>query len=272
MVQNDGTRLLVGDRRSVTLAMAGFAAERPKKPAPEKIPMSIVTKPLRHELGGTSFEAHVAWDDASGAARPIVLIAGTFMGRTAFEEGKARSLAEAGYVAVAIDLYGLGNWPTDVDGARVAMGLLDADRGLLKDRLLAALDAARGIGAPADPTRVAAIGFCFGGKCVLDLARSGADVAGVASFHGLYDAPPFPNGAIKAKILTLHGWDDPLAPPESVLALAKEMTEAKADWQIHAYGHTVHAFTNPDRPGMYNPDADRRSWTAMLDFLGELFG
>jgi len=234
--------------------------------------MSIVTKPLRHDLGGVTFEAYAAWDDDSDAARPIVLIAGTFMGRTAFEEGKARSLAEAGYVAVAIDLYGVGHWPTDVDGARAAMGLLDEDRGLLKDRLLAALAAARGIGAPADPARVAAIGFCFGGKCVLDLARSGADVAGVASLHRPYGPPPFPNPPLTAKILALHGWDDPLAPPDSVLALAKEMTDAKADWQLHAYGHTVHAFTNPGRPGMYSPDADRRSWTAMRDFLGELFG
>lgn len=233
--------------------------------------MSIITKPVRYAHGGVTFEAYAAWDDASAAPRPIVLIAGTFMGRTAFEEGKARSLAELGYVAVAIDLYGLGHWPADFDGARAAMDGLNADRGLLKERLLVALDAARGIGAPADPARVAAIGFCFGGKCVLDLARSGADVAGVASFHGLYDAPPFPNAAITAKVLVLHGWDDPLDPPETVLGLAKEMSEAKVDWQVHAYGHTVHGFTNPAREGMYSPAADRRSWRAMRDFLGELF-
>ncbi|MHA3792907.1 dienelactone hydrolase family protein [Sphingomonas sp. YL-JM2C] len=233
--------------------------------------MSIITKPVRYGHGGVSFEAYAAWDDASAAPRPIVLVAGTFMGRTAFEEGKARSLAELGYVAVAIDLYGLGHWPADFDGARAAMGALDADRGLLKERLLVALDAAQGIGAPADPARVAAIGFCFGGKCVLDLARSGADVAGVASFHGLYDAPPFPNGAITAKVLVLHGWDDPLDPPETVLGLAKEMSEAKVDWQVHAYGHTVHGFTNPAREGMYSPAADRRSWRATQDFLEELF-
>ena len=234
--------------------------------------MPITQKILRHEHGGTRFEANAAWDDAHDAPRPIVLIAGTFMGRTGFEDGKARSLAELGYVAVAIDLYGLGNWPADFDEARAAMDALDADRALLKARLHAALESARAIGGPADPTRVAAIGFCFGGKCVLDLARSGADVAGVVSFHGVYDPPPFANESVKAKILVLHGWDDPLDPPETVLALSQELTEAGADWQLHSYGHTVHAFTNPAREGMYSPVADRRSWQAMKNFFEELFG
>ena len=233
--------------------------------------MSIVTRPVRHSHGGISFEAFATWDDASAAPRPLVLVAGTFMGRTRFEEGKARSLAELGYVAVAIDVYGVDHWPADMDQARAAMGALDADRGELKARLHAALGAALSAGAPVDPAKVAAIGFCFGGKCVLDLARSGADVAGVVSFHGVYDVPPFPNGAIKAKILALHGWDDPLAPPDAVLGLAKEMSEAGADWQLHAYGHTVHGFTNPARAGMYSPAADARSWQAMQNFLAELF-
>jgi len=233
--------------------------------------MPIVTLPLRHAHRGLTFEALATWDDISPAPRPIVLVAGTFMGRTAFEEQKARALAELGYVAVAIDLYGLGNWPADMDAARAAMAALDADRTALRHRLLAALDAARMADAPVDPARVAAIGFCFGGKCVLDLARSGADVAGVVSFHGLYDAPPFDHGDIGTRILVLHGWNDPLAPPEAVLGLAKELTDAGADWQIHAYGHAVHAFTNPAREGMYSPLADARSWLAMRNFLDELF-
>jgi dienelactone hydrolase len=234
--------------------------------------MPIASKTLRYELGGVIFEAFAAWDDASDAPKPIVMIAGTFMGRTAFEEDKARTLAALGYVAVAIDLYGIDNRPTNYDEASAAMGVLNADRALLRDRLLASLEVARGVGAPADPDRVAAIGFCFGGKCVLDLARSGADVAGVASFHGLYDAPPIPSGIITAKVLVLHGWDDPLDPPETVLALAAEMTAAKVDWQIHSYGHTVHGFTNPARETMYSPTADKRSWQALINFLDELFG
>lgn len=233
--------------------------------------MSIATKPLRYDHGGVTFEGYVAWDQSITEDRPIVLVASTVMGRSGFEEGKARSLAELGYVGVAIDIYGIDKWTTDIDKARPWMEALDADRALLRDRLLAALQAARNCGAPADPGRVAAIGFCFGGKCVLDLARSGADIAGVVSFHGLYDAPPFPSKAITAKILVLHGWNDPLDPPEMVLALANELTAAGADWQLHSYGHAVHAFTNPAREGMYSPDADRRSWQAMRNFLAELF-
>lgn len=234
--------------------------------------MPIASTTLRHELGGVAFEAFAAWDDASDAPRPIVLIAGTFMGRTAFEEDKARKLAAAGYVGVAIDLYGIDTRPSNFEEAGAAMNALNADRALLRDRLRASLAAALTIQAPADRDKIAAIGFCFGGKCVLDLARSGANVAGVASFHGLYDAPPFPNEDIEAKVLVLHGWEDPLDPPETVLALAKEMTEAKVDWQIHSYGHTVHGFTNPARETMYNPVTDRRSWRSLIDFLEELFG
>lgn len=234
--------------------------------------MAITSDTLAYTHGGVTFEAYASWDDAAAPKRPIVLIAGTFMGRTAFEEERARALAGLGYVAVAVDLYGTATRPTNFDEASAAMDVLNNDRALLRDRFVAALDRARAVGGAADPTRVAAIGFCFGGKCVLDLARSGADIDGVASFHGIYDAPPFPNEAIRAKILVLHGWDDPLAPPESVLGLAAEMTEAKADWQVHAYGHTVHGFTNRARETMYNPVADRRSWQAMTNFLDELFG
>jgi len=234
--------------------------------------MPIASKTLRHQHCGAAFEAFAAWDDADARPRPIVLVAGTFMGRTGFEDEKARKLAALGYVGVAIDLYGIGRWPADAEQARAEMDALNADRGLLQARLLAALENARALGIPADPAQVAAIGFCFGGKCVLDLARSGADLAGVVSFHGLYDPPGFANRPIGAKILVLHGWEDPLAPPESVLGLARELTEARADWQIHAYGHAVHAFTNPAREGMYSPLADARSWHAMRSFLGELFG
>src|SRR3546814_343939 len=129
-----------------------------------------------------------------------------------------------------------------------------------------------------DAERTAAIGFCFGGKCVLDLARTGADLRGVVSFHGVYDAPPFPNVApIKPKILVCHGWEDPIAPPEAMVGLAKELTESGADWQIHAYGHTGHAFTDeslnmPQQGFAPQPDADRRSWQALQNFLGGIFG
>jgi dienelactone hydrolase len=128
-----------------------------------------------------------------------------------------------------------------------------------------------------DSGKIAAIGFCFGGLCVLDLARTGIDIQGVVSFHGLLGAPGNTAGnIIKAKVLVLHGNDDPLAPVEQVLAIEKELTAAKADWQLHSYGNTLHAFTNPlaNDPSfgtVYQPDADRRSWQAMRNFLAEVF-
>ncbi|HNU20621.1 MAG TPA: dienelactone hydrolase family protein, partial [Hydrogenophilus thermoluteolus] len=128
-----------------------------------------------------------------------------------------------------------------------------------------------------DPEKVAAIGFCFGGLSVLDLARVGAPVKGVVSFHGLFTPPGnTTDNKITAKVLALHGWDDPMAKPDAVLAFAKEMTDAGADWQLHAYGHTMHAFTNPeandpDFGTVYNAKADARSWQAMQNFLAELF-
>ena len=156
------------------------------------------------------------------------------------------------------------------------MNELNADRVLLRDRMLGAHALLKNMPA-VDAARTAAIGFCFGGKCVLDLARAGADIAGGVSFHGVYEAPPFPNATITAKLLVCHGWEDPIAPPEATVGLAKELTEAGCDWQIHAYGHTGHAFTDesvhmPEKGLAYSADADRRSFRAMVNFLEELFG
>jgi dienelactone hydrolase len=231
--------------------------------------VAISSTTIGFDHGGTAFEAYAAWDDAKEGRRPLILVAGTFMGRTPFEEEKARLLAGLGYVGVAIDVYGTAMKPTNAEEASAAMATLNADRALLRDRLFANLEVARALHV-ADPARTAAIGYCFGGKCVLDLARAGADLKGVASFHGVYDPPPFANAAMTAKVLMLHGWDDPLDPPETVLALAKELTDAKVDWQIHAYGHTVHAFTNPKRGDMYSPVVDVRSWRLMRDYLEEV--
>ena len=120
------------------------------------------------------------------------------------------------------------------------------------------------------------MGFCFGGKCALDLARSGADIAGAASFHGLFDPPGLPPQKIKAKVVAYHGWDDPMVPPDAVVALAKELTEAECDWQIHAYGHTGHGFTNPKASDLgidgvfYTQAAARRSFASLYLFLGRI--
>jgi dienelactone hydrolase len=150
------------------------------------------------------------------------------------------------------------------------------DRALLQRRMKLALETVRRL-ERVDKDRVAAIGFCFGGLCVLDLARTGADLRGVVSFHGLLKPPGNTQGnKIQAKVLVLHGHDDPMVPVEDVVALERELTEAGADWQVHVYGHTMHAFTNPkaNDPNfgtVYNPVADRRSWLAMQNFLEEIF-
>ena len=219
-------------------------------------------------------EAYVARPQGAGA-HPAVLIAPTVRGPTQAEFAHAEALAERGYTSVVIDLYGKGRRDMAPEEARAQMDSLLADRALLRERLLAALAFAKGLNG-VDAVRIAAIGFCFGGLCALDLARSGADVRGVVSFHGLLKPPGLgEQGPIKAKLLALHGWDDPLAPPSDVLAFASEMTAACADWQLHAYGGVAHAFTNPaanmpEKGLVYNERANARGWAAAYAFLDEV--
>ncbi len=240
--------------------------------------MGIATRTFDYHEGGHTFEACLAAEQAS-VSRPTVLVAHAWGGRSAFEQGRADALAELGYTAIAIDVYGKGIHGTNRDENAALMGPLLEDRQLLQRRLLAAVESAR-----AQPevhsAKMAAIGYCFGGLCVLDLARAGADLLGVVSFHGLFTPPPEAPARrprMRARVLALHGWDDPMAPPESVLGLARELTEAGADWQLHAYGHTLHSFAVPGREDLehgvrYNAVAERRSWQALRDFLTELFG
>ena len=215
---------------------------------------------------------------ASGAGepRPGVLVCHTIRGRTPFEEERATRLAEMGYAALAADVYGIEHIGSDDINTRAQMVALKQDRPLLQDRLRQSL-ATLAAQPEVDASRLAAIGFCFGGLCVLDIARCNMGAAGVAAFHGLFEPPGNTDGnSIDTKVLALHGWDDPLATPEQVLGLAAEMSAAGADWQLHAYGNTRHAFTNPaandvERGTIYDAAADRRSWAAMTDFLSELF-
>ena len=238
--------------------------------------MAIISNTVGYMDGDVQLEAFFAFDDTLSGRRPAVLINHTWVGRDEFVAEKARKLAELGYVGFAVDMYGkgiLGSGPEE--NARLMQPLME-DRAMLQKRMQAALYAVKLL--PwVDDSKIAAIGFCFGGLCVLDLARTGVDIKGVVSFHGLLGAPGNTQGnAIKAKVLALHGHDDPLAPPEQVLAFEQEMTAAGADWQLHAYGHTMHAFTNPvannpDSGMVYQPVADRRSWQSMQNFLAELF-
>jgi dienelactone hydrolase len=186
-------------------------------------------------------------------------------------------LVELGYVALAVDVYGKQHLGSDDASALAQMNMLKANRPLLQERLALAL-AALSSQDEVNESKIAAIGFCFGGLCVLDMARMDMPVAGVASFHGLFEPPPNSEGrAISARVLVLHGWDDPLATPDKVLSLADELSSKGADWQIHGYGNTQHAFTNPkandsSRGTVYNEVADHRSWQALQNFLSELFG
>lgn len=237
--------------------------------------MTIQTRTIEYTHDGLTCEGLLAWDDAFDAPRPAVAVAHAWAGRTAFEEDKARALAGLGYVGFAMDVYGKGRRGTTREENAALMTPLVQDRPLLQARLGAALQALAAQ-PEVDRDRLAAIGFCFGGLSVLDMARCGLPLRGVVSFHGLFTPPG--NTAqqrITAKVLALHGWDDPMVTPEAVLAFAKEMTEAGADWQLHAYGGTMHAFTNPEAndPGfgtVYSARADARSWAAMRGFLAEV--
>ena len=235
----------------------------------------IVTEPLVYEDKlGNVFEGTVSWDDTHRKPLPGVLVTSTFVGQSAFETQKAQLLAELGYVGFAIDIYGQGKRAASPEDAGRLMTALNEDRELLASRMTLALRTIREL-PQVDEAQIAAIGFCFGGKCVLDLARTGAEVKGVVSFHGIYD-PPLTAGAekISAAVLVLHGWEDPLSPRAQTVALADELTQKGADWQLHMYGHTAHAFTNPKaqarEEGMFFvPSAAERGWKVMQDFLSE---
>jgi dienelactone hydrolase len=205
-----------------------------------------------------------------------VLVAHAWGGRSDYEDGKADGLAELGYAALTLDLYGKGVRGSSPEENGALMQPFLVDREMLQKRLLISLNELREQ-PEVDATRVAAIGFCFGGLCVLDIARTGEKLAGVTSFHGLLGAPGNTTGnSISARVLVLHGWDDPMATPADVDSLAAELSAMGADWQLHAYGNTMHAFTNPaandrDMGTVYDATADRRSWQAMTNFLDELF-
>lgn len=238
--------------------------------------MAVVRETLVYPGPGGPFEGVAAWDDAVKGPRPAILVLPNVLGQKEADNAKAEALAALGYVALAADVFGQGKRTTlaEPEYGRY-MAELNADRDLLRARLTASLDALSAL-PQSDPDRLAAIGFCFGGKCVLDMARAGLPIRGGVSFHGVYDAPDYPSVTpITAKLLICHGWDDPLGPPDKVVALAQELTEANADWQLHAYGHAGHAFTDASRTGggnvAYEPRADRRSWQAMASFLEALF-
>ena len=229
-----------------------------------------------YEHNGAVLEGFLAYDSATDKPRPGVLISHAWAGRGEFECQKARDLAELGYAGFALDLYGKGVLGSGTEeNSRLMMPFLQ-DRALLQSRLKLSHEVMQAQ-PEVNPKKTAAIGFCFGGLCVLDLARIGTNIKGVISFHGLFTPPAnIKSRKIKAKVLVLHGNDDPMVPVEMVTAFERELTRAGADWQIHVYGNTRHAFTNPqandpDFGTVYSANADRRSWQSMRNFLEEIF-
>jgi dienelactone hydrolase len=211
----------------------------------------------------------------SAGPLPLVLVAHAWDGVNDEVRSKATRLAEAGYLAFAIDVLGGGKVMTDFADLMPTLTPFMADRGMLTRRVQAGLAAAKTIPG-ADPARIGAMGYCFGGTAVLDLARAGGDdVKAVVSFHGGLQGNTLDNPkTLSTKILILHGDADPLVPPEQVADFKAEMNAKQVDWQLHAYGHTVHAFTRPGANdpafgAVYNANADRRSWQAMLNFFAE---
>lgn len=226
--------------------------------------------------GETECEGFIAMPESTGP-HPAVLVAHNWAGQSKADNDVAVRLGALGYVGIAIDVYGKGRRGSMLADNSGLMGPWMADRGALRRRLLAGVEAAAALPI-VDESRIAFIGYCFGGLCALDVARSGfPQVKAVASFHGVYAPPKLGEQTpIAAKVLVLHGWDDPMTPPDATIALAHELNAAGADWQLHAYGHTMHSFTNlgannPAGGTQYSAVADHRSWKALSNFLTEVF-
>jgi dienelactone hydrolase len=237
----------------------------------------LVTKTVEYKHGDVTLEGYLAYDDATAAKRPGVIVVHEWYGVNDHAKKRADKLASLGYVAFAIDMYGKGVRPQNNEEAGKQAAIYKSDRKLMRSRAQAGMGFLR-THSLVDPTKLTAIGFCFGGTTVLELARSGAELDGVVSFHGGLDTPnPADAENIKCKILVLHGGDDPFVPKEHVEAFEEEMRQAGVDWQLIAYGGAVHSFTNPaagsdnSKGAAYNQKADQRSWQAMQDFFNEIF-
>lgn len=238
----------------------------------------IKTEVIEYQDGDTVLEGFAAWDTSkTDMKKPGVLVVHQWMGLTDYEKRRCRELAELGYVAFALDIYGKGVRPDNPQDAGAQAGKFKQDRELFRRRLTLGLEQLKSHPV-CNSEKLAAIGYCFGGTGVLELARTGANVDGVVSFHGGLDSPTPEDGKnVKAKILICHGADDPFVPKDDIEAMIAEFNEADVDWQMISYSGAVHSFTQPmagndnSRGAAYNEKADERSWKAMKTFFGELF-
>ncbi|MCW2556866.1 MAG: dienelactone hydrolase-like enzyme [Mycobacterium sp.] len=236
---------------------------------------TLTTLPFDYEYAGLDFDGVLVSGERANA--PTVLVFHGMEGRSEAQVEFCHMLAGLGYKAVAVDLFGRAATEVGPDACAAAMEAFLEDRSALRDRIIGVVDTIRALPA-IDDDAVAAIGFCFGGLCVLDAARHGVRLRAVGAFHGLLTPLSEPSAApIHPKVAVYHGWEDPFAPPEDVVALAAELTERRADWQLHAYGHAMHAFmatfaNAPERGIQYDETTYRRAWASLVDFLDEVFG
>ncbi|MDE2028364.1 MAG: dienelactone hydrolase family protein [Candidatus Omnitrophica bacterium] len=237
----------------------------------------LKTMPVEYQQDNTPLEGYLAYDDAFKGKRPGIMVVHEWKGLNDYAKRRADMLAELGYVAFAADIYGKGVRPQTIKEAAAESGKFKENRALLRQRVNVALDVLKAV-PNVDTGKLAAIGYCFGGMAVLELARSGADVKGVVSFHGELSSPtPQDAKNIKAKVLVLHGADDPFVKPAEVAAFEKEMKDAHVDYKLVKYPGAMHGFTNPDNKGdnppgaLYNEAADKASWIEMQKFFKEIF-
>lgn len=242
---------------------------------------AIQTEELQYSQGETTLTGYLAFDDSIEGKRPGVLVVHEWWGHNSYARKRAKMLAELGYVALALDMYGDGKLADHPDTAGAFAGEVGKDlKGIGKERFLAAADLLRQHELT-DPERIAAIGYCFGGGIVLHMARFGLDLKGVVSFHGsIATETPAQPGDVNARILVFNGANDPFVTTEQIAAFKKEMEEAEVDYEFVNLEGAVHSFTNPgadefgkkfDLPLAYNEAADMKSWAGMQTFFNEIF-
>lgn len=237
----------------------------------------IKIESIEYYDGKDLLEGLVCYDDAKTGPRPVIIVVHEWNGINEHTRIRCRQLASMGYIAFAADIYGKGIRPKNTEESAKQAGIYKNNIPLFRSRMNAALNQTKKF-KNADLSKIAAIGYCFGGTAVLELARSGANINGVISFHGSLSTPN-PNDAknIKCKVLVLHGADDPFVKDDEVLAFEKEMRGAGVDWYLTKFGGAVHSFTNPaagfdnSKGAAYNEKADSRSWEMMKQFFNEIF-
>jgi len=238
---------------------------------------AVVTKDISYRSGDTVMKGMIAYDDASSEQRPGVLVVHEWWGLNDYAKTRARMLAEEGYVAFAADMYGPDKVTTHAEDASGWMKQITANQQAWQKRALAGLEQLK-MHSLVDQSKLASIGYCFGGATVMQMAYAGADLDGVVSFHGsLPPASPEQAASIKSRVLIAHGDIDPFIPAERITQFKKALNDAKVDWEMDVYGGAKHGFTNPgaDKVGMdalaYNKSADMRSWARMKAFFDEIF-